>query len=121
MRRPGVERRTVVTIERDKAAAQLTTLPDAKADGRVRFLEITGKAGIGAYVGAPIRFSDGTLYGTLCLLSHSPEPSLAERDAQFVRVLARLVAEQIERQRRLLRRARERARAHERRIIGREL
>ena len=51
-------------------------IPDAKADGRVRFLEITGKAGIGAYVGAPVRFSDGTLYGTFCLLSHSPEPSL---------------------------------------------
>jgi signal transduction histidine kinase len=72
-------------------------------------------------VGAPIRFSDGTLYGTFCVLSHSPEPSLAERDGRFVRVLARLVAEQIERERRLLGRARERARAHERRIIGREL
>ena len=96
-------------------------IPDAKADGRVRFLEITGKAGIGSYVGAPIRFSDGTLYGTFCVLSHSPEPSLAERDGRFVRVLARLVAEQIERERRLLRRARERARAHELRIIGREL
>jgi signal transduction histidine kinase len=96
-------------------------IPDAKADGRVRVLQITGRAGIGSYVGAPIRFSDGTLYGTFCVLSHSPDPSLAERDARFVRVLARLVAEQIERERRLLGRAEERARAHERRIIGREL
>jgi signal transduction histidine kinase len=96
-------------------------IPDAKADGRVRFLQITGKAGIGSYVGAPIRFSDGTLYGTLCVLSHSPEPSLGERDGHFVRVLARLVAEQMERERRLLEEARERARAHERRMIGREL
>src|SRR5215203_5449982 len=98
-----------------------SAIPDAKADGRVRFLEITGKAGVGSYVGAPIRFSDGTLYGTFCVLSHSPEPSLAERDAQFVRVLARLVAEQIERERRLLGKARERTQAHERRRIGREL
>ena len=52
-------------------------IANAKADGRVRFLEITGKAGIGSYVGAPIRLSDGALYGTLCVLSHSPEPSLA--------------------------------------------
>jgi signal transduction histidine kinase len=96
-------------------------IPDAKADGRVRFLEITGKAGIGSYVGAPIRFSDGTLYGTFCLLSHSPEPSLVERDEHFVRVLARLVAEQMERERRLLSKARERARAHERRMVAREL
>jgi signal transduction histidine kinase len=96
-------------------------IPDAKADGRVRFLQITGKADIGSYVGAPIRFSDGTLYGTLCVLSHSPDPSLGERDGHFVRVLARLVAEQMERERRLLGKARERTLAHERRTIAREL
>ena len=96
-------------------------IPDAKADGRVNFLNVTGKADIGSYVGAPVRFSDGTLYGTFCVLSHSPEPSLAERDAQFIRVLARLVAEQIERERYLLRMATTRTRAHERRRIGREL
>jgi signal transduction histidine kinase len=96
-------------------------IPDAKADGRVNFLNVTGKADIGSYVGAPVRFSDGTLYGTFCVLSHSPEPSLAEQDAQFIRVLARLVAEQIERERYLLRMATTRTRAHERRRIGREL
>ena len=96
-------------------------IPDAKADGRVNFLNVTGKADIGSYVGVPVRFSDGTLYGTFCVLSHSPEPSLAERDAQFIRVLARLVAEQIERERYLLRKATTRTRAHERRRIGREL
>ena len=96
-------------------------IPDAEADGRVKFLKVTGKADIGSYVGVPIRFSDGTLYGTFCVLSHSPEPSLAERDGRFIRVLARLVAEQIERERRLLSRAQRRTRAHERRTIGREL
>ena len=96
-------------------------IPDAKADGRVNFLNVTGKADIGAYVGAPVRFSDGTLYGTFCVLSHSPEPSLVGRDAQFIRVLARLVAEQIERERHLLHEATTRTRAHERRRIGREL
>lgn len=96
-------------------------IPDAKADGRVKFLQITGKADIGSYVGAPIRFSDGTLYGTLCVLSHSADPSLGERDGHFVRVLARLVAEQMERERRLLDKARESARAHERRMVAREL
>jgi len=96
-------------------------IPDAKADERVRFLQITSKADVGSYVGAPIRFSDGTLYGTLCVLSHSPDPSLGERDGHFVRVLARLVAEQMERERRLLGKARERASAHERRMVAREL
>jgi signal transduction histidine kinase len=96
-------------------------IPDAKADGRVRFLDVTGKADIGSYVGAPIRFSDGHLYGTLCVLSHSPEPSLVERDGQFVRVLARLVAEQIAREHHLRREAAARARIHEQRQISREL
>ena len=42
--------------------------------------------------------SDGRVYGTLCCLSHSPEPGLQERDARFMEVLARLVADQIERE-----------------------
>jgi two-component sensor histidine kinase len=70
-------------------------IPDAKADGRVKFLQITGKADIGSYAGAPIRFSDGTLYGTFCVLSHSPEPSLVERDGMIGRELHDRVAHTI--------------------------
>lgn len=73
-------------------------LPDARGDGRVKDLEVTGNSGIGAYVGVSLRFSDGRVYGTFCCLSHSPEPSLRERDAGFMRVLARLVSEQLERE-----------------------
>ena len=71
-------------------------IPDAQNDARVKDLEVTGAAGIGSYVGIPIRFSDGRLYGTLCALSHSPNPSLRDRDAQFMRVLARMVTEHLE-------------------------
>ena len=80
-------------------------IPDANADERVKHLDVTGKAGIGSYVGVPIKFSDGHIYGTLCALSHSPDPSLKERDVQFVRVLAQLVAEQLEREQRLFHQA----------------
>ncbi len=73
-------------------------VPDAKGDGRVSGLEVTKDAGIGSYVGLPLRFSDGRVYGTLCCLSHSPEPRLQERDARFMEVLARLVTDQIERE-----------------------
>ena len=73
-------------------------VPDARNDARVSGLVVTREAGIGAYVGVPLRFSDGRIYGTLCCLSHSPEPHLQERDARFVGMLARLVADQIERE-----------------------
>ena len=74
----------------------VNVIPDARNDERVNYLDVAGEANIGCYVGVPIRFSDGRLYGTFCCLSHFPEPSLKERDAQFARVLARMVAEQLE-------------------------
>jgi hypothetical protein len=75
-----------------------SVVPDARSDGRVSGLEVTREADIGSYVGLPLRFSDGRVYGTLCCLSHSPEPQLQERDARFMEVLARMVADQIERE-----------------------
>jgi EAL domain-containing protein (putative c-di-GMP-specific phosphodiesterase class I) len=71
---------------------------DTSSDLRTADLPITREAGIGAYVGAPIRLWDGTLYGTLCCLSRSAEPSLNDRDARFLRVLAEIVADQIDRE-----------------------
>ncbi len=96
-------------------------IPDATGDERVKTLNVNSEGRIGSYVGVPIELSDGYRYGTFCALSHSPDPWLNERDAQFMRVLARLVAEHIERGRRLLQEATERVRAHERRKVGREL
>lgn len=73
-------------------------VPDAKGDALVADLGITREADIGSYVGVPLRFSDGRLHGTLCCLSHAPDPHLQERDAQFVEVLARLLADRLERE-----------------------
>jgi len=73
-------------------------IPDARNDVRVKDLEVTGAADIGSYAGIPVRFSDGRLYGTLCALSHDPNPSLKERDTLFMRVLARMVAGCLERE-----------------------
>src|SRR5213076_1984717 len=74
-----------------------SVLPDASVDERTADLPITREAGIGAYVGVPIRLWDGTLYGTLCCLSRSAEPSLNDRDARFLKVLAEIVADHIDR------------------------
>jgi hypothetical protein len=75
-----------------------SVVPDVGRERRLKDLPSVREARIGAYVGLPLRFSDGRLYGTMCCLSHSPEPSLDERDARFMSVLARLVAEQLERE-----------------------
>jgi EAL domain-containing protein (putative c-di-GMP-specific phosphodiesterase class I) len=69
---------------------------DAQHDRRVKDLGATRTAKIGAYVGVPIVFSDGRVFGTLCCVSHSPEPSLRDRDARFLRFLASLVGERLE-------------------------
>ena len=75
-----------------------TLVHDAIADARTADLPITRESGIGAYIGVPIRLWDGTLYGTLCCLSRSPEPSLNVRDVRFLRVLAEIVADQVDRE-----------------------
>jgi EAL domain-containing protein (putative c-di-GMP-specific phosphodiesterase class I) len=71
---------------------------DALEDERTADLPVTREAGIGAYVGVPIRLWDGTLYGTLCCLSRAAEPSLNVRDVRFLRVLAEIVADHLDRQ-----------------------
>jgi EAL domain-containing protein (putative c-di-GMP-specific phosphodiesterase class I) len=71
---------------------------DASSDSRTADLPITREAGIGAYIGVPIRLWDGTLYGTLCCLSRAAEPSLNDRDVRFLRVLAEIVADQLDRE-----------------------
>lgn len=72
---------------------------DTSAEPEVRDLAMTREAGLGAYVGVPITTSSGEVRGTLCCLSRSPDPALAERDIAFMHVLARLIGDRLERQR----------------------
>jgi response regulator RpfG family c-di-GMP phosphodiesterase len=75
-----------------------SVVADAAEDEEVRDLGVKRAADIGSYVGVPLQLSDGRLYGTICCMSHSPAPELRERDAEFMNVLARFVAEHIERE-----------------------
>jgi len=70
-------------------------VPDSARHPVVAELPITREAGIGAYVGVPVHLPDGQLYGTLCCLSHAPDPSLRDRDARFLEVLATILGEEI--------------------------
>jgi EAL domain-containing protein (putative c-di-GMP-specific phosphodiesterase class I) len=73
-------------------------IPDTSHNPQVRDLDVTHDAGIGAYVGVPVRLPGGRLYGTLCCLSHDPDPMLRKRDARFLEVLAAVVAEEVGRE-----------------------
>jgi signal transduction histidine kinase len=53
---------------------------------------------VGAYVGVPITFSDGSVFGTFCCMSDDPNLELDERDVEFLGVLARVVADYLERE-----------------------
>ena len=76
------------------------TVPDAGNDERVRDLGVTQGADIGAYAGFPLLLSDGRPYGTLCCLSHSPDPWLAERDLELMAKLAQELVRRLEEERR---------------------
>lgn len=60
-------------------------------------MPITEALGVEVYLGVPLHFSDGSLYGTLCCLSQQPNPSLGGADVTFLRMAAAIVAEQLER------------------------
>jgi EAL domain-containing protein (putative c-di-GMP-specific phosphodiesterase class I) len=69
---------------------------DAAADSRVADLELTADAGIGCYIGVPLRLSDGSLYGTFCAIGHAPNRALDGRDSSFMATLAALISDQLD-------------------------
>ena len=71
-------------------------IPDVVADPAV---DTSRAPGVGAYVGVPVRLGDGTVLGSLCCVSDHPEPALQDRDARILDVLARIIADQVDRER----------------------
>jgi response regulator RpfG family c-di-GMP phosphodiesterase len=71
-------------------------IPDARHDDRVKNLPATKEGGVGSYIGVPLRFSDGRLYGTLCSVSHRPHPELDDHDLRLLHLISRLIADQLE-------------------------
>src|SRR5947209_5266269 len=61
-------------------------------------LELTRLARVGAFCTVPLVLSDGRVYGTLCCASHEAQPDLDPQRLEFIFVLARIVADQIERE-----------------------
>lgn len=63
-----------------------------------RTLPITDALPVGAHLDVPLRLKDGTVYGSFCCLSRSPDYSLTGRDLETMRAFAALAADQIERE-----------------------
>ena len=75
-------------------------IPDTSKDLRVAGLRATTEAGIGAFIGVPLRLSDGSPYGTLCGMDHGADHTLSDRDVRFLRMLAELIVYELDEQRR---------------------
>lgn len=69
---------------------------DARTVDETRDLCITSEADIGSYAAVPLVLSDGRLYGTLCCVSHVPDPWLRERDLRLMDKLARELVGRLE-------------------------
>ena len=76
-------------------------VPDAKRKDATKDLRVTTEADMGSYCAVALVLSDGRLYGTLCCVSHAPDPWLRERDLGVMERTARWLVEQLERRGRL--------------------
>jgi GAF domain-containing protein len=72
-------------------------VPDAKREDVTKDLRVTSEADMGCYCAVPLVLSDGLLYGTLCCVSHAPDPRLRESDLGIMERTAGWLVEQMER------------------------
>lgn len=66
-------------------------IPDTSANQTTRELPATRELCLGAYVGVPVQDNDGTVVGTLCVVSQQPKPYLRDVDMRIVKMVADLV------------------------------
>jgi len=67
---------------------------DTRAEPALRDLGATRH--VGAYVGVPVRLSDGRVHGTLCCVSKDPVDGLGDDELRFMHVLAGIIATRVE-------------------------
>jgi PAS domain S-box-containing protein len=73
-----------------------TTVCDLAANPVTSTLDLTGKLGLRAYAGVPVRLRCGDVYGTLSAVDTRPHSELGERQAELLGFLGELAAELIE-------------------------
>ena len=71
---------------------------DAQQIPEALTLAATTAVPVGAHLSVPIRFSDGSVYGTFCCFCTSPDASLNERDIRTLRLFAEVTSKLMEQQ-----------------------
>lgn len=72
-------------------------IPDTAANPVTGRMRVTREAAIGSYVGVPVALGDGRVWGTIACIHTSADPEIGKRDVRFLRTLARIYAQQLER------------------------
>jgi EAL domain-containing protein (putative c-di-GMP-specific phosphodiesterase class I) len=72
-------------------------VPDIRGDERTRDLPITRSIGVGSYAGVPIVLPGGEVYGMLCCIGRDAHPEIDTGDVRFMRVLADVLSEDVQR------------------------
>lgn len=75
-------------------------LHDAREDPVARGLPATEALPVGAHLSVPLRYADGTAYGTLCCFSFTPDRTLTGRDLGVLRLCADVVSAVLQKERR---------------------
>ncbi len=81
----------------DKRLPEL--IQDAQKNPVAAAMDVTAALPVGAHLSVPLVLTDGSLYGTFCCFSRTPDYSLNERDLNLMRAFAELAAKTISRER----------------------
>jgi EAL domain-containing protein (putative c-di-GMP-specific phosphodiesterase class I) len=71
-------------------------IPDTSELPEAMAIPETRDVPIGSHISVPLRLNDGTIYGTFCCFSFTPDLSLGERDLKMMKAFAELVSHQID-------------------------
>lgn len=69
-------------------------VPDTRAEPAMRDLDATRE--FAAYIGVPVRLSDGRVHGTLCCVSREAKFDIGPEDLRFMQVLAGIISARLE-------------------------
>lgn len=71
-------------------------IPDTSKNQITNALDVTSALQIGCYIGVPIYFSSGRLYGTFCSYKEQPDETYTDKDIALLQMVSEIVASILE-------------------------